>query len=400
MLFSFSVTTTIYDTLLKGALVIDPAQKINGIFDLAITKGKIKAIKGDIPINKARNTIPLVGKIVTPGLIDAHCHPVFPLTSHSVTPDEAGVNAGVLLVNDGGSAGAGNFATLRELHYKRSKTEMTFFLNIATTGLVREPEIVSVYDIDFELLKKAFYQNQDIIKGLKLRALEPISKMEMDIVQSALDVAKDLNLPLMVHIGAFRQRMENDPMDLFTRNIIKRLRKGDIISHFMTGRPGGMVLPDRRIYPELKQAQDRGVILDSSHGKMNFNFKVAEVLMENGLQPTIITTDLSSMGVAHVQSLLVTMSKFLSLGMSLDAVISAVTQNAAKAIGIDDEWGSLKPGRPANISVMEIIEGDFTFFDGAAGNKIKSNRILEPRMVFKEGKPLPCRSYYHIPIED
>ena len=320
-----------YDFLFKGGRVLDPARKVDGLFDVAVTGGKIAVIERDIAPDLAKTTIPVPGKILTPGLIDAHCHPVLHFTDHAVHPDEAGVNAGVLLVNDGGSAGASNFEALKEMYYGKVRTEMTFFINLASAGLIHSPEIRSAYDLDLKLLKTVVEQNRPLVKGLKIRALEPLLGIKPDPIDTALEAAKDLGLPLMVHIGDFRPRRENDPLDDYGRSVVKRLRKGDILSHYMTWRPGGMVLPDGRIYPELKEAKDRGVILDCSHGKNNFSLKVAEVLVANGLAPDIITTDLSAMGAAYVQSLLVTMSKFLSLGMPFADVVAAATVNSAKA---------------------------------------------------------------------
>lgn len=388
-----------YDCLLKGANVVDPSQRLDGIFDIAIREGKIARIDADIPAKDASVIYALAGKIVTPGLIDAHCHPSLNFSDHSVLPDEAGVNSGVLLVNDAGSAGAANFQTLRHLYYGRVKSAMTFFLNVASSGLIHSPEIRSLHDIDIKLLKSVVERNKDVIKGLKLRALEPLMAIPADVVQLALDTAAELNLPLMVHIGDFRARTANDPLDAFSRSVVKRLRRGDIISHYMTWRPGGMVLPSGQIFPELKEAKERGVILDSSHGKNNFSFKVAEVLLANGLGPDVITTDLSSMGVDCVQSLLVTMSKFINLGMPLGEVVAATTCRAAQALGIADEWGSLNVGRHADISVLENVAGDFAFFDGVAGNSRKGTCLLEPRLVIRNGEVLPCRSYYHLANE-
>ena len=388
-----------YDSLLKGANVVDPSQGLNGIFDIAIEQGRIARIAADIPAKDASLVYPLAGKIVTAGLIDAHCHPSLNFSDHSVFPDEAGVNSGVLLVNDAGSAGAANFQTLRHMYCGRVKTEMSFFLNFASAGLIHSPEIRSLHDIDIKLLKSAVEKNRDVVKGIKLRALEPLMSITTDVVQLALDTAAELKLPLMVHIGDFRERTANDPLDAYSRGVVKRLRKGDIISHFMTWRPGGMALPDGQIFPELKEAKERGVILDSSHGKNNFSFKVAEVLLANGLGPDIITTDLSSMGVHCVQSLPVTMSKFIDLGMPLSEVVAATTSRAAQALGMDDQWGSLQVGRQADISVLEMVAGDFAFFDGVAGNSRKGTCLLEPRLVMRQGEILPCRSYYHLSNE-
>lgn len=388
-----------YDCLLKGARVIDPSQDLDGVCDIALKDGKIVGIESDIAPELARATYALRGKIVAPGLIDAHCHPVLHFTDHAVHPDDAGVNAGVLLVNDGGSAGPANFHTLREMYFKRARTEMTFFLNVAACGLIHPPEIQTIGDVDIKLLKTVAKANKDIVKGLKLRVFDDIIEIKPDVVGLALDAAEELGLPLMVHIGGFRERTDKDALDTFSRRVVSRLRRGDILSHYMTWRPGGMVLPDASIFPELKDAKERGVFLDCSHGKNNFSLKVAETLIANGLGPDIISTDLSAMGLPYVQSLLVTMSKLISLGLPLYDAIAATTCQPAQALGMANEWGSLRAGRDANISVLEEVEGDFTFVDGAAGNSRKAKRLLEPRMVIRNGTPLPCRSFFHLSNE-
>ena len=388
-----------YDILLKNARVIDPAQTIDGILDVAVEDGIIARLEAGIPPERARVTYPLAGKLVVPGLIDAHCHPALDFAGHAVHPDAAGVDAGVLLVGDAGSAGAANFHTLRQMYCGRVRTAMAFFLNVASTGQLHPPEIRTLHDVDFPLLKAVVEANRDVIKGLKLRIFDPLIELRPDVVQLSLDAARELNLPLMIHLGNFRPRTENDPQDAFSRAVLKRLRKGDIVSHYMTWRPGGMVLPDGEIFPELREARERGVILDCAHGKNNFSFKVAETLLRGGLAPDIISTDLSSLGVVHVQSLLVTLSKFLSLGMPLREVIAAATSNPARALGVEREWGSLATGRAANISVLEEVAGEFTFFDGTAGNVRRATRLLEPRLVLRDGQPLPCRSFYHLPNE-
>ncbi|HUZ17248.1 MAG TPA: amidohydrolase/deacetylase family metallohydrolase [Spirochaetia bacterium] len=388
-----------YDALLKNGRVIDPSSATDGLLDIAITKGRIAKLDRDIAPAEAVQTFDLSGKIVTPGLIDAHCHPVKGFSDHFVRPDDVGVDSGVLLVNDAGTAGAANFSTLRELFVGKTATEMSFFLNFATCGLIREPEIQTATDTDTALLKEAVEANRPLIRGIKIRALEALVGAGDDLFGSALDAARELGMPLMVHIGTFRPRREDDPFDDITRSLVKRLRPGDILSHFMTPRPGGMVTPDGRIYPELESARERGVFLDSCHGKFNFSFPVAQRLLEAGLHPDIISTDMSVMGFPYVQSLLVTMSKFINLGMSLYNVVDATTTRPAVALGVAGEWGSLQVGRRANISVIELVDGSFTFFDGNAGNKLTGGKLLEPRMVIKEGSVYPCRSFYHLPAE-
>ncbi len=60
--------------LIKGALVIDPCEGINGVCDVLIERGTIKEIGRDIPSNKAKEVIEGKGKILAPGFVDLHVH--------------------------------------------------------------------------------------------------------------------------------------------------------------------------------------------------------------------------------------------------------------------------------------------------------------------------------------
>lgn len=388
-----------YDILLKGARVIDPFQNIDGVRDIAIAKGKIVALEKSIAPSTAKKVLTLDGKIVTPGLIDIHCHPAFGMGGNAVLPDVAGMNAGVLLICDAGTTGPMNFIVLRDFIRPQAKTSMVYFLNIASTGLIKIPEIQRLTDIDAQAVLKIVEENRSDIRGIKVRVMEAASGLERNVVKVAKEIANEVHLPVMVHLGEFRERKNNDPMDIFGRKSVDVLAEGDIISHYMTERPGGMVLPSGEIFEELIEAKKRGVLLDAAHGKNNFSFKVARILMEKGLIPDIISTDLCATAYSTVQSLLVTMSKFLSLGLGLVEIVATTTIRPARALGLDDEWGTLSVGRKANISVLELTDGDYWFFDGNAGNSIHTNKLLEPRMVLHEGVIMPCQSHYHIDAE-
>jgi dihydroorotase len=101
------------DLLLKGGHVIDPANNLNGVMDVAISGGKILRVAPNIPPAGARRVVDVAGLYVTPGLIDMHVH-VFngnDLNSYiangptSVSPDGFTFRAGVTTVVDAGSSG-------------------------------------------------------------------------------------------------------------------------------------------------------------------------------------------------------------------------------------------------------------------------------------------------------
>jgi dihydroorotase len=59
--------------IIKGGRVIDPRNKVDGIFDILIKGGKIEKVAGNIDA-KGPEAIDAQGKIVAPGLIDMHVH--------------------------------------------------------------------------------------------------------------------------------------------------------------------------------------------------------------------------------------------------------------------------------------------------------------------------------------
>ena len=387
-----------YDVLLKDGEVIDPAQKMHSPGSVAIQDRRIAAVGPNIPAEEAKTVFDLRGKIISPGLIDLHCHATLGFARLGVPPDEMGLNTGVTLLGDGGTAGAANFDALRRLIIQPAKTDFVCFLNLATAGLITLPEIFTPHDIDVEFSKTVVEANRDLIRGIKVRAIQPLAEgLGVKGVEAAKKLARDVRLPLMVHIGETRPRMEKDWMDDFSRSAVSLMEKGDILSHYLTWEPGGMILKDGTIYPELEAAKKRGVYLDSCHGMNHFSFTIARHGLSRGFIPSIISTDMATSGMPVIQSLSVLMSKFLNLGLTLDQVREMTTLNPAKAIGEEGTRGTLKIGNPADITVMELLKGDYLFGDGKGCESLRGTLLLEPRMVFKSGEMRPAYSRYHIP---
>jgi dihydroorotase len=53
------------------------------------------------------------------------------------------------------------------------------------------------------------------------------------------------------------------------------------------------------------------------------------------------------------------MGRFLGLRFTLEQVITMCTANPARAIGEQERLGSLRVGRQADISVLELRQGDW-----------------------------------------
>src|SRR4051812_9567035 len=98
-----------YDLILKGGHVIDPAQNLDGIADVAFAAGHVAAIGPDIKPSNGSETRDVSGRLVAPGFIDLHTHVYWGGTSLGVDATDAARQSGVTTLVDAGSAGPGNF---------------------------------------------------------------------------------------------------------------------------------------------------------------------------------------------------------------------------------------------------------------------------------------------------
>jgi dihydroorotase len=79
------------------------------------------------------------------------------------------------------------------------------------------------------------------------------------------------------------------------------------------------------------------------------------------------------------------MTRFLGLGFTLEQVITMCTTNPAKAIGEADRLGALEVGRQADISVLEIVDGDWMVYD-VLGDSLRVDKAVVPALTVKDGR--------------
>ncbi len=375
-----------YDLLIKGGRVIDPSQKIDGVMDVAVGGAKIAAIESNIDPGGIARVIDATGRIVTPGLIDIHTHVYDGFLNNGANPDMVGVNQGVTTVVDGGSAGHAIFAGFPRYVIPAARTDVYCFLHIGSFGLAVMPELWYPEEIDTAATETVIKNHPGLIRGVKLRIVgKLIANQGISVVSTAQKTAKRLHLPLMIHIG---DRNRWIPPSL-TRELLTLLEEGDILSHFCTNQSGSLLGEDGRAVPELLEAKDRGVVLDVANGINNFSYTVARKMMEQGLLPTTLSTDVNKSSLAGpAYGLTVTMSKFLALGIPLEEMIAMTTLHPAKAVGIDGCKGSLKPGMDADVSILEILSGQWCLPDSHQ-EMLQVTRMIRPVMTVKAGTPIP-----------
>ena len=373
-----------YDIVITGGRVIDPGRGVDARLDVAITDGKIAKISTEINASEGTQNIDARGRIVTPGLVDIHAHIFEHGIDNGLDPDLAGVRSGVTTLVDGGSAGCANYDGFHHSVVLTAHTRVLSNIHIAKTGLAVSPEVRDANDVDVDETIAVANRYQGEIIGVKVRACGPaLETMGIDYIHAAITAAREANVRLMVHIGDPQWNV--DPT--ITARLLPLLRPDDLITHLYTGAPGKVLDGNRKVLPELLDARVRGVGFDPAHGRMNISFEVAKRMMEQGILPDSISTDITKPGrLTVVKSMTHVMSKFLALGFSLNDVIKMSTFVPAGFIGMQQELGTLGEGTIADITIMSVEQGQWAYED-ALGASLIGDMALQPVLTFKDGNP-------------
>lgn len=331
------------------------------------------------------------GRLVLPGLIDLHVH-VFPGGSHyGIEPDPHCLATGTTTVVDAGSAGAITFPAFRRYVIEVARTRILPFLNIGATGMLRADagELTELRFLDRGAALRTIEAHRDLIQGIKVRLSRDIVGANARVaLHTALEVSEAARLPIMVHVG-------DTPIPL--SEILDQLRPSDVLTHCFHGREEGVLDDTGQVRPAARRAAERRVHFDVGHGRGSFAFAVAGRALAQGFRPGSISSDLHVYNVdGPVFDLATTMSKFLHLGLSLDEVVAMTTAAPARALRGPAGLGSLVPGAPADVTLMELREGPVVFED-ALGETVTGTRRLAPVAVIRDGVRLPAAPRNHTP---
>jgi dihydroorotase len=381
-----------YDLLLKGGHVIDPANHIDGVMDVAVSAGKIAAVDKDIPAASAGKVVDATGLYVTPGLIDIHVHITnggAPLNwfdpearSHIepyAIPADLVLQSGVTTVVDAGTAGAETFLQEKEGVMDHATVRVLAFLNIVANGMSGGLE-QSVHEMDVKRCAETIKEYPDLIVGVKTAHYWTNQPYDGEhtpwaAVDRAIGCAEATNRPVMYD---FWPRPERTYADL----ILQKARPGDIHTHVFA-QQFPIILPDGKLNPVLLEARKRGVIFDVGHGAGSFWFRNAVPAVKQGFLPDSLSTDLHS-GNFTILSFDNVLSKFASMGVPLNELIKRSTVNPANEIH-HPELGTLSVGKDADIAVLQELHGKFGFID-CGWARMDGDTTITARMTVRAGR--------------
>jgi dihydroorotase len=346
--------SSMYDLLIAGGRVIDPAQKLSAERDVAIQHGKIARVAVNIPRNQARQVYDAKGKLVTPGLIDLHTHVYEYGQTLGVNPERVGVESGVTTVLDCGSVGVPMWAGFRKFIIQGATTKIYALLNISTAGCCLDEVYLDSRLIDAKGARRIIEQNRDIILGVKVRIRGKRDDVphDVEVMKVARDVADATGTMIMSH-------WTDAP------EVLNILKKGDVLTHpFNPPSPNSANLfgfgteQADKVLPQILALKERGIWTDGQAWTSHTQWEVVEKAVSQGWFPDTLSTDVARLADGAPASVLAPMTALLHFGMTLDQVIERVTANPAKILKVPDQIGTLQPGANADVAVLDLHQGN------------------------------------------
>lgn len=352
-----------YQLVIRNGTVMDPANSLSRIADVAVADGRIAGV-GDFSGAEARQTIDATGCIVTPGLIDHHCH-LYPLAGIGLPAEAMCFRSGVTTAVDAGSTGCDTFGKYVPF-IRQSKLGVKAYLNVCSIGLDSLPKQMEDVDpahFDEGAIRETFAEYRDILLGLKLRtSKEVVRELGYTPLKKMVELAEKLGVPVMVHCT-------NPPGTI--PELLCYLREGDVMTHMYMNK-GNTLLDDKGfVCREAYEARSRGVLFEAADAREHFGFSTAIPAIKAGFYPDIIATDITTFSMNFrptAFSLNNQLAKYTQLGIPFETVIASSTARPAKDMGLLGEIGCLSEGARADVAVFRREESHIAFGDRPYGH--------------------------------
>jgi dihydroorotase len=401
------------DLIIKGGHVVDPANGVDQICDIAIEKGRIAAVAPNLPTDQAQ-VINAQGKLVLPGLIDTHAHVFQYVTGRfGLEADMCGVYSGVTTLVDQGGPSCMTLPAFREYIVNAKKTRVFAYLSAYLVGGMEGHFYPSLYKpdcLDVSATVRAAQENADIVKGFKAHAeLGGFARWGIEVIKLSADIAHQAGKPLYIHFGQLWPLPESGAngvdADTILDQVVGLLRPGDILAHPFTRHPGGFVNREGRVHAIVRRAMEMGLKVDVGHGS-HFSYKMARIALDAGIVPDTLGADMHGYNTTVPKpagtpdehpdkehmffgavrfSLVSTMTAMLALKLPLNAVVAMATCNAQRCFGLPADIGHLGVGAHADVSVLNDLRGRFVLSDNEA-TQVVTDRVLTPAFCIKGGE--------------
>lgn len=378
--------------LIKNGKIYTMAGEIIENGSILIENGKIKEVGKDIAVPLNAEVIDAQGKMVTPGIVESHCHlglsedaigfegndvneMVDPLTPHIRAIDgvnpmdktfEEAYQGGITSVVTGpGSANVigGQFAAIKT--YGKRLDDMIIKEPIAMKVAFGEnPK--RIYNAQSKspmtrmaisaILRETLFKAKEYIEKLEKSKEDESKKPKFDMRMEALIPVIKKEIPLKAHA----HRAD----DIF--NALRIAKEFDVditLEHCTEG----------HLITDYLLEEGKGCIIGPSFGHRskfelkNLTFETPGILNKAGVKVAIMTDS----PVVPLQYLPLCAGLAVKAGMDEIEALKSITINAAEIVGIADRVGSIEVGKDADIVIFDgnpLLDVDYetvvTIIDG------------------------------------
>ena len=387
-----------YDLVISGGRVIDPANGIDGGYQVAVKDGLVAAVAKALPPHRAKDTLDARGSIVTPGVIDMHVHNFQWVTGHALNADDMGVHSGVTTAVSMGDTGSLTLRGYKHYVASSSKTHLLCVPCVMGAGFMNptpDPHFFHPDTVDIEANLKLAREEPEIVRGFKAHGDEGcISRFGTKVLELARRICDESGLPLYLHTGLLVSVVkETIPGPKKVIDIILPwLRPGDVLAHPFAHYPDGLLSGRDEVPPQLREVLDSGVLLDLGRGH-HLSIDIARRMMPKGIMPDIISSDVHGTfgrfndATTLDYSLFGTLSLFLALGVPLEELVPRVTLAPAKWLHMEDRIGTLTSGTWADITLFDAVPGRWVFRDRLGASAVGKEKLV-PRLVIRRGEQI------------
>lgn len=341
---------------------------------ILVEDGKIKAVGADVSVPEGIQVIDAAGKIVMPGLVDAHNHIGIleetyrvegndvneisdPVTPHmraidAINPDDQGfgdaLEGGVTTVVTGpGSAnviGGVNLAMKTAgCVIDRMVIKNPIGLKVAfgenpkrVYGGSKKAPVTRMATA--ALLRETFVRAQNYMRKLEMGAQNPEKLPDRDLKMEALLEVLRGNIPIRAHA-----HRADDIMTAI--RIAEEFNVQIIIEHCTEGFKIAEELAARNIPVIVGPTLSNRSKVELQHR----SHKTAGCLSKAGVKVAMMTDH----PVIPINFLSLEAALAVKAGMDENEALRAITINAAEIIGLGDRIGSFKPGKDADIIILD-----------------------------------------------
>ena len=321
---------------------------------------------------------------LAPGFIDMHVHFYDGYGLFGMHAGKFGHRWGVHAMADCGSCGFDNIDGFYKYVMPTYKDVVIpkLWIHINRFGLPSNHESIDFTTLVPKLAARTALEHKENVIGIKVRLNCDIPERDCLVpLDRALEAAEMAGLPVMVHIS------QGPP---YCKDILPRLRKGDVVTHIFNGKKGHPFNEDGSPSEELLAAQERGVLFDVAQGFSSFNFKVCRGAIAHGFRDVTISTDMHKRCfLGPPFTFTDVMTKVHACGLTLDETLWGVTGKSAAVLGLEGWTDMDKLCEHGTIFTYRDNTGGRVFKD-AVGNSEVPEKLFHAEAVLLNGRYEAC----------